>query len=249
MKKISYWGKNHPWLSRIIITISLIVLSLIALNLGHVIKDSGYIIPSWFYILTLSTYFITVLLYPYFDRKRNFTAAAFYLRRKSCDGLLTLSTFALVLYLGNHPGQLFNYTGNLKAAIPSESILPVTKDPGKYKSIQSFYSSVRDASGKLLNWKERRVLLKAQLKAIRHSDTSKGTRIMLTILSILAAGALLYGVLALSCALSCDGSVAGALIVGIGGTALVIFLLVLALRGINGHHRKRKPDTPENKGT
>jgi hypothetical protein len=41
------------------------------------------------------------------------------------------------------------------------------------------------------------------------------------------------GVAALSCSLSCSGQAGASALVAIFGTALVIFLLVLAIRGIN----------------
>ena len=109
-------------------------------------------------------------------------------------------------------------------------------------TISAFYHSLKDENGKYLKWKERKVLLKQQLRSIRRADEmSKGAKIVLTVLSILVALFLIGLVLALACSLSCDGSVAGAILVGVGGTALVILLFVLAIRAINGHKRRNKP--------
>lgn len=250
MKKISFWGRQHPRLTRIVIASSLILLCLIGLNLGDELKESGYALPFWFFIAILSLYFVTILAYPYFDRKKIYSPAVFYLRRKSCDGLLALSTFGMVLYLGNHPGQLFTYTGSLKAAIPSEYVLPKDSSTVKYKSLPGFYSSMKDENGKLLKWKERKKLLKEQVYSIKHADDmSKGTKTILTILSILVALALVGLVLALACNISCSGSAGGAILVGVGGIALIVFLLVLTIRGINGKKRKPKPQSPGSTGS
>lgn len=83
--------------------------------------------------------------------------------------------------------------------------------------------------------------MKEQIKSIKKDkDLSKGAKTALIILSVLVAAGLFYIVLGLSCSLSCGGSDAAAVIVLLGGTALTIFLLVLAIRAITGKKKKKK---------
>jgi hypothetical protein len=150
----------------------------------------------------------------------------------------------MFFYLGNHPGQLIDIKGSLYASVPANSILP--KEVKPYKSIGEFNKSIKDEKGKLLKWKERRKLLKAQIQGIKSSsDLTPTAKTLLTILSVIVAIGLLYLVAALSCSLSCNGSDAAAVLVGVGGTALVIFLVIIVIRGIYGKHKKKKLHTTE----
>ena len=100
---------------------------------------------------------------------------------------------------------------------------------------------MKDENGKMLKWKERKKMLKEQVKEIKKANNlSNGEKALLVILSVLVAAGLLYLVAALSCSLSCSGSDAAAVLVGVGGIALVIFLLIIAFRAIYGRKKKKK---------
>ena len=87
-------------------------------------------------------------------------------------------------------------------------------------------------------------ILKEQIREIKKAnDLSEGTKVLLIILSIVVAIGLLFLVAALACNLSCSGSDAVAVIVGIGGLALIIFLLIIAIRAITGKKKKGKHNT------
>lgn len=170
------------------------------------------------------------------------SAAAFYVRQKTCDGLLAASTFCMIVCLSNQPGEIFNYSASVNAAVPVNSYLP--KDSTvvkKHKSIAGFAASLKDESGKSLVWKEKKKLLKEQVRAIKsNKEMSRGSKVALIILSVLVAAGLLALVLALACDLSCNGSEAAAILVGVGGTALIVFLLLVAIRAITGRKKKSK---------
>ena len=84
-------------------------------------------------------------------------------------------------------------------------------------------------------------MLKTQLKEIRKADDmSKGEKVALIILSVIVALGLLALVGSAACTLSCNGSDAAALIVAIGGTALVVWLLISVIRRINSKTRKKR---------
>ncbi|MGH2564923.1 MAG: hypothetical protein ACRDE5_10435, partial [Ginsengibacter sp.] len=114
-----------------------------------------------------------------------------------------------------------------------------------YKSFSEFSASMKDKDGNQLKWKERRKLLKEQVREIKKSnELSKGDKIFLTILSVIIASGLLILVASLACNLSCNGSGAAAVAVGLGGAALIFFLFTLAMRGIHGK-KKKKLDTEQ----
>ena len=96
-----------------------------------------------------------------------------------------------------------------------------------------------------LKWKKKNRLLKNQVRAIKKSDELlKGAQIVLIILSVIVALGLLGLVAALACNLSCGGSDAIAILAGLGGTALVTFLLIITIKAILGK-KKKKPIVQE----
>lgn len=172
---------------------------------------------------------------------------AFYARQKTCDFLLAFSTFLILIYIGNRPAVLFQSSPFSYASNTMTKIVPGDSSLTSYKSIREFSASIRDKEGKLLKWKERKNLLKEQVRSIKKADTlSEGGKAGLIVLSVLVAIGLLALVAGLACNLSCNGSEGAAALVGIGGTALIIFLLFLVIKGIK-KNRKVSEKTPENR--
>lgn len=243
MKKISWWAKKHKAAARIIIVVSFIFLNALAFITGHFLNQLGMIFLPGFLYGCFFVFLIAFIAYPLKIRKQiKRKSSGYYRLQKSCDLILATSTFCMMMCLSNLPETLFQLYPKSNAfaiAVPAKD--------GRvqhYKPISDFYSSLKDGKGNQLKWKERKKLLKEQVREIkRDNNLSKGEKIALIFLSVLAAGGLLYLVAGLSCNLSCSGSDAAAAIVGIGGTALVIFLLVLAIRAISGKKRKRKLKT------
>ncbi len=249
MKQLSHWANKHKWKARIIMIISWIILTVLAIVIGKNLSSLEVLLPSTILLVIVATFFASCFYYPSRSEKTTLGFSGFYAKQKTCDLLLAVCSFCLVLYTANKPETLFQHYENLYAASIEPSI---AKDSSAktYKSLKDFSASLKNADGKLLKWKERKKLLKQQVKAIKHSrDTPKGDKVLLSVLSVLLALGLLYLVAALSCSLSCNGSEAAAVIVGIGGAGLIIFLLILALRGISGKRKKRKQQIeslPEN---
>ncbi|MEI9943660.1 MAG: hypothetical protein WDN26_05510, partial [Chitinophagaceae bacterium] len=124
---------------------------------------------------------------------------------------------------------------------PAIYLLPKDSTLSTYKNVAAFTASMKDENGKTLKWKERKKLLKAQVKEIKKSkELSNGAKAGLIILSSIIALGLLALILGLACDLSCSGADGLAILVGVGGTALIVFLLVLTIRSITGKKRKRK---------
>jgi arginine exporter protein ArgO len=240
MKKISYWAKNHKLQARIIIVICFIVLNILAITSGYLLQQIGVLLQPVFLLCCFAVFIIAMIVYPSKYRKGfNLSASAFYHLQKAGDFIIVACTFCMIFYLSNQPQNLFRFYPQINANV----INPTPKDnvAKPYKSISEFYSSLKDKDGNSLKWKERKKLLKEQIRSIKKDNNlSKTSKTLLIILSVLVATGLFFLVAALSCNLSCSGSDTAAAIVGIGGTAVIIFLLVLAIRAITGKKRKRK---------
>ncbi len=245
MKKISHWAKNHKKLSRLIIVVSFIILTGLGIVTGMLLSDVGVAISSVALFLFVAIYFAAVFAYPAKSLKGNtLSATAFYILQKSCDFMLVVSTFCMIVFFSNQPDKIFSFSIPLNATTPASSSLPTDSTLKNYKTVAAFYASLKDENGKSLKWKEKKKLLKEQVRAIKKDPgMSNGAKVGLIILSVLVAIGLFYLVASLACNLSCGGSEGAASIVMIGGTALVIFLLIVAIRAIVG--RKKKPKQPK----
>jgi hypothetical protein len=100
---------------------------------------------------------------------------------------------------------------------------------------------MKDETGKPLKWKEKKKLLKEQIRAIKKDkDVSNAGKVALIILSVAVALGLLYLIAVLACDLSCSGSEGAATVLMIGGAGLVVFLFILALGAILGKKKRQK---------
>jgi hypothetical protein len=246
MKKISYWAKSYKQEARITIIICYIVLNILAIISGYFLQQIGLRLLPVFLFCCFTVFMVAIIAYPSKYRKGlNLSASAFYNLQKTCDFIIVSCTFCMIFYLSNRPENLFQFYPQVDAYIINHT--PKDNADKPYKSISDFYASLKDKDGNSLKWKERKKLLKEQVRSIKKdNDLSKGSKTLLIILSVIAATGLVFLVAALSCSLSCNGSDAAAALVGVGGTALIIFLLVLAIRAINGKKRKiasKKPST------
>ncbi len=240
MKKISLWAKSHHWPARFIIILSFIVLTIAGIVTGMLLDDLHVTLPAAALSLFIIIYFMCILFYPSKSEKRKLMAARSYVKQKTCDFILAATTFFMIICISNDRFQSLHYFPSLHAATSSKPVTPADSTVKIYKSLAAFSASLKDENGKSLKWKEKRKLLKEQVGAIKKSNgMSKGGKVALIILSVIVALGLIGLVASLACSLSCNGSDAAAVLVGIGGTALVIFLLVLVIRGITGKKKKK----------
>ncbi len=251
MKKISLWAKHHPWPARLSIVALYIILNASGISLGKLLSASGFHLPSFTWSLLCLLLFSAMLLYPYKESKRIWGSSKFYVRQKTADLVLLLASFGMIVFLANQDTTLLT-SQFVQASIIMEKEFPVKDSSTRtYKTLNEFGASMRDENGQKLKWKERKKLLKQQISAINKAEgMSEADRSLLIVLSILLAALALAGVAALACNLSCSGSEAAAIVVAIGGTALVIFLLVRAIRSINRKNKKQlEAPPPKEPGT
>jgi len=229
MKKISIWAKHHKWESRIIIVVMQILLGLIAWFLGtnapEFTADATKTLIAIFSVLTVSI----VLIYSHF--KKN------YVYRKTFDVLLITVSFGFVFMFSNQNFQLPGSFANA-AEITNRDTTSFSKHP----LITSFKEKLMNMDKSKLTKKEKRRIIKAQIRTIRHDNNlSNGEKVALVILTVLLGVALLFGVAALSCSISCSGSGALAALVAIFGVVGIIFLMVW-LGGKIGNKYPRQRD-------
>ena len=80
MKKISFWAREHKWLSRILIILSIALLNAIGIIVGSLLYDLEIIISFAIFFLPVALYFSAFLYYPLKSDKAKTTAAKFYIR-------------------------------------------------------------------------------------------------------------------------------------------------------------------------
>jgi membrane protease YdiL (CAAX protease family) len=249
MKKISAWAKRHVVPARIIIIISFLLLTGIGVITGLLLAGLDIELTGTFLAAAIVIYLAAVFAYPSRSLKsKGMRASVFYTRQKVCDILLAAATFCMIVFFANQPGQLFRYASPVQGSSFGMHFFPKDSTLVKHKTLSEFAASLKNENGQSLKWKEKKKLLKEQVRAIKQSDMSNGAKTGLIILCVFAALGLLALVGALACDLSCNGSEAAAVLVLIGGAALIIFLLVIAIKAIKRKNKKQKdnrvgPDT------
>ena len=234
MKRISLWGYQHKWAARFLIVLCYIVLNTIGFILGDLLLYSGVEVSAFLVYLFTAVYLTGFVLYPL--RKNKPAYKNFYRRQKTCDALLVTASFLLIISAAN-----LRHTANTPfQPISVGAVVPVTQLPGKTIGIQkpnkkhSLIHTVKKKAARLF-------------QKVRNFYNSRSTaeKAVLIFLAVVLALVALYGVLALSCSLSCAGSDAAALVVGILGATLIVFLFARALRGIKRMNGKEKAQPPK----
>ena len=231
MKQISYWAKENVFKSRSLIVIFWILLNIIGIYLGKLFKEINIDIPEIYFSLCL---FIITILWIKYPRKAAVKVRrkySFYAYRKAFDFLLSFATFILIVYTGNH---WKNLNANTQIASASTIVsLPKDSVDGKNILIKNFIDEIKSKDVSRLSNRDKSKMIKKQISAIKGTkDLSKSNKTLLIILSIIIANFLFAGIAALSCSLACNGMEGLAVVVFIGGTALLILLLIKVLKQI-----------------
>lgn len=230
MKTISYWASKHVWQTRFIIILIYIFLNVIGIFTGKLLTDINVVLPESYFI---SCIILTVALwigYPTRKQKSQKAYAFSYVRRKFFDFSLGAVTFLMIIYIGNNWKGLAIRSQPVQASrVVPHSKTSLVNNP----LIRNFISSIKSMDVSKLTQREKIKLIKNQIKAVKHDkESSKSDKTLLIILSVLIAIGLLFGLGALACNLSCAGSETLAIIVALGGTALIIFFLIRTIKRI-----------------
>jgi membrane protease YdiL (CAAX protease family) len=220
MKQLSYWAKLHPQSARLIIILLYIPINLIGLVLGSLLWDVGIQLTTAFLQLIVFLVLALFLIYP---------KKATFLKRKIFHGCMALCTFLMICFYGNQINQpnphifVFNSTQAVSYTTINEQ--PVKAGIGKSK-------------------KETHQLKKELRKQLRKSEDGKQlptwAKVLLILLSSIAALFLLVLVLYLSCSLACNGAEALAIIVLLAGLFGIFFGANRLTQLILGKKRRKR---------
>ncbi len=251
MKTLSIWASHYKSQARIVIFISWVLLTFLGIYIGATLKELNTILPVSLFITSIVAFLTTFLVYPLNREWKLNKFLSFYAWRKSCDMVVAAASFIMVIYVSNNPAILFRGYQPAYAALVDRTFVPADSTRKLYKSVKDFSASMKDENGQFLKWRERKKLLKTQVRAIRKAnDMSSGEKTALIVLSVLVAIDLLALVAGAACSLSCNGLDAGAILLGVGGTVLVVWLLIFVIRKINGKTKKKlvKAEAGEGRG-
>jgi len=228
MRQISLWSKHHRWTARFLIVLLQFVLVAIGLLLGDLLALTGVILPG---IVVYASYFIFLLCAACYPSKKNKAAYNnFYRFQKSIDLALVATSFVIITGLGNGTNSTpRSPQSSFAVSSAAASVdVPPRLGTGKHNPVKGRYTSKKGLKGFKQQLKERVKTIRQQYK-----DASRVEKNLLIILAVLISLLLLLLVASLSCSLSCAGSTGGAVLVGVFGTGLIVFLLVKAITRIN----------------
>lgn len=222
-KLLARWAKDNKWKARSGLALLKIGTTSGCFLVGNELYNSGVAIPDFVNISGFAVLATAFALYPskYFP---SVSPAFGFLERKFCDASIFAAAAIVMLYAGNH------FDVKLHRADPVQTVVyapsPSNETGGVYKKI----SVVK---------KEFKQKLKTFLQD-RPKEKTRGAKTALTILAVLAAIVLTYGVASLSCSISCSGSEVAAVFVFFGGVTLIVWGLVATIRSIHNRPTKKR---------
>jgi hypothetical protein len=234
MKNISYWASCHVKTARLLIICIKFLLAAIAYYTGIALYKMQIILPSnIIYSISFFALLIVIAGYPS-KRKTATTKKNIYIKQKICDFVLPLSSFLVIATMVNNSNVVPSSSGVYGSAVI------------KHPTAQQILASGKTKEA--LTGKEKRVLKKEFFKQLKNyaaatlsGDKDNAGKAWKIILAIIAAVGLLYLLAALVCSLSCGGSDALAILVGILGLAGIIWGLVALIKRIQ--HGPKQPNT------
>jgi uncharacterized membrane protein len=237
MRKISFWAKHHRFQAITFLVIIKLLLAYIAFYVGSSLLDLDIHIPFFVFGIALFILVMAALIYP----SRRFTRLSknqFYIRQKSCDFIVAACSFLMIGTLVNNNLPLAGTTISLASNVTS--IQPTAEE---------ILVSLKYRDKSTLTRQEKRILkeeFKKQLKVYAVAKvtghTSDAGQAGLIILTIVAALGLLFLVASLACSLSCNGSDAAAVIVGVLGVALIVWGTIALIKRISKGPEKKKEE-------
>ena len=244
MRKISVWARNHRLAAISCIVMLKLLLALIAYYVGTSLSKLGIDIPFPVLAATMIVFLATAMFYPSRNRQKTISKNLFYTWQKTCDFVIAACTFVMIATLIN---SNMAATGTTEAY--ASHVTTITEP-----TAEEILASLKYRGKSSLTKQEKRILkteFKKQLK-VYVAEKVKGNKdgagkAGLIILTIIGALGLLYLVAALACSLSCNGSDAAAVIVGILGVALIVWGTIALIKRISRGKKKNDDVAPETK--
>lgn len=242
MYRLSLWGRQNVWTARILIVVSYLLLNVLGWALGEQLALNGMYLSTPHFYAGTALVLVAFFAYPSKSRKRDYKH--FYRFQKTCDGVLVAGTFVLIVCLAQ-PQSLPQPWMGLQAGATEVVPTPPVKGTVQKKSI------FRKVANGALQWLgvdkaiQKKIQKNAQRLLYEYKRSSTGGKIALIVLTVLVAVALGILVLGLSCSLSCNGSDAAAILVGVLGLGLIVFLSVKVIQRITRGPKPKDPVTTE----
>jgi hypothetical protein len=221
-KRVSYWAKENPKKTMWMINGIKMITGVGGLYIGKMFYENDIAFSNTSTYALLGIFGAAAIAYPLKSAKRNFIKHT-YLKRKVIDGLLALSGFLLMISLGNQVASDENVAPVITTVFEKTDQLFSQEHHGANDQMTSYTSDEIDEISTEATDEEK--------KSGKNAGKIIG-QILLTLLAVALFIGLLYILAILSCSLSCNGQEALAVVVLLGGLAVCVGLLILAISAI-----------------
>jgi hypothetical protein len=218
-RRISEWARNHKKATWGILTVLHLALGTAGFLAGKGLQEMGLELGHTSTFTLMGVFGVAALLYPMKHATRGLFRKGF-ARQKLHDLVLALSGFMLLVAAGNKMGGDNIFT---RMGVPVVSVTEI------FTAVQDIpgHSEFTEGTNDVAQEPERK-------------GASNAVKILLTVLSVIILAAALYLLAVLSCYIACSGAEALALVVAIGGLAILLFAFIMVMREIWGR-KKPKP--------
>lgn len=238
MRKHTAWFERHILLARIVIALAHVFLTAIALQLAGWLQALPVAISLWYFLVPMAVCLIVAVLAHRAKRHLALsvrTRSGYALVRVKYAMVLIASYLLVIGWFYNDAHRQLSPVTTLQG-----SFAPPLADAKKLEKSNrdqkfSFFKKQKEK----LSLRELRKVLK-EAKMLRKEGGDPATAQAFAIIGIILLALILtYFLLVASCSLSCSGFGTGALLVGIGGMALIIWGTVAWITHVNKVSRKK----------
>jgi hypothetical protein len=238
MKKLSYWALLNMHISQPLLLLFQFLLFLLSIYLGVILFAADIYLPIQVVYISTGIFFLIAIIYPIRRARYKFWKFSYY-KQKSMDFILQAVFFVIcTTFFNQQAGVVSNASNTSPMAMPIvyREHVPVNVSPQVFKH-------EKHSKGIKALLKMKFVDLVEKVKG--DEKKASGGDVFSIILVILVAIGFIFLIAWAACALSCSGNTALAALVGIGGTALIIYGVVLAIRSIVGKRKNRYEPMPQ----
>ncbi len=225
---ISFWAAMNPWKTRFMFAGLQVALGTTGVLLGEKFADNGIHFSVLSRDLLLGAFLASSLLYPVKHTSIKLFKHS-YLRQKAFDLALAISGFMLMVNAGNDPVLRASLTNMANFKSHEQQNVKMLNDQNQVPKQLLYYQNDKQVQD--------------EQPASPYNEPSRGKKIFLTVLAVLATLVLGWLVAAAACGLSCNGMVGLAYVAGIGGAGLVVAFAIWAIKSI-WHPKPKKRIKP-----
>jgi len=219
---ITLWAARNPWKTRFLIGGMHIILGAAGFYFGKNLAAEGVHFSYLSKDIFLATFLTSALFYPLKG-----SSGRSIIRQKSHDLAMILSAFLLMVNAGNLDINMRpSLTGIINVRTNAQKNAFVSGDKIQPAGQQLVIQAKQDETA-----------------APQKEKTGKGKKIILNILVVLLSVALAFGLFMLCCGIWCNGMEVLAVLLGLVGGALLIWVLTKVLESINNPKTKSTRET------